>query len=43
MNEIGSGNKKRTKFFWELDGSGNAYPYYQESNSFMAPRCSCGL
>jgi hypothetical protein len=43
MNEIGNTDKKRTKFYWELDGSGNAYPLYQETNSFMGMRCACGL
>ncbi|MEL6867631.1 MAG: amidohydrolase family protein, partial [Bacteroidota bacterium] len=43
MNEIGNYDKERTRFYWELEGSGNAYPFYQETNSFMAPRCHCGL
>ena len=43
MDEVYPAEKKRTKFFWELDGSGNAYPFFQETNSFMGPRCSCGL
>jgi imidazolonepropionase-like amidohydrolase/Tol biopolymer transport system component len=43
MNEIGNADKKRTKFYWELDGSGLAYPYYGESNGFMSVRCACGL
>ncbi|MGB4838670.1 MAG: amidohydrolase family protein [Saprospiraceae bacterium] len=43
MNEIGNYSKKRTKFYWELDGSGNAYPLNLESNSFMGIRCACGL
>lgn len=43
MHEIGHRDKKRTKFYWELDGSGMAYPFYQETNSFMSVRCACGL
>lgn len=43
MNEIGNGNKTRTKFYWELEGSGNAYPYYQETHSFMQPKCHCRM
>jgi len=43
MHEIGNYNQKRTKFFWEMDGSGNAYPFFEETHSFMAPRCGCGL
>ena len=43
INETGNFDKKRTKFYWELDGSGNAYPLHQETNSFMGMRCACGL
>ena len=43
MNEIGNQSSKRTKFYWELDGSGNAYPWYEETGSFMGRRCACGL
>ena len=43
MNEIGNSDKKRTKFYWELDGSGLNYPFHQETNSFMGIRCACGL
>jgi imidazolonepropionase-like amidohydrolase/Tol biopolymer transport system component len=42
MNEVGS-DAKRTKFFWEMDGSGNAYPYYQNTHSFMQQQCSCRM
>ena len=41
MNEIGNESKERTQFYWELEGSGNAYPYYQETHSFMQPQCAC--
>jgi imidazolonepropionase-like amidohydrolase len=43
MDEIGNTSKKRTKFYWELDGSGLAYPFHQETNGFMGVRCACGL
>jgi imidazolonepropionase-like amidohydrolase/Tol biopolymer transport system component len=43
MDEIGLNPRKRNKFFWELDGSGNGYPFHSETNSFMAPRCACGI
>jgi adenine deaminase len=43
MDEIGNNPRKRTKFYWELEGSGNAYPWYEETGSFMGRRCSCGL
>jgi len=39
MNEIGNYNTKRAKFFFEQEGSGNAYPYFQETNSHMMPQC----
>ena len=41
LNEIGNYNKERTKFYWELPGSGNAYPLHVATNSFMQPQCSC--
>jgi hypothetical protein len=40
MNEVGS-NKKRTRFYWEMEGSGNAYPFDIKSQSFMIPTCHC--
>ncbi len=43
MNEVGNTDKKRTKFYWELDGSGVAYPFIGETKSFMNIRCACGL
>ncbi|MCI4668484.1 MAG: amidohydrolase family protein [Bacteroidia bacterium] len=41
MNEIGNYDKKRSKFYWELPGSGNAYPFFESTNSFMRPQCHC--
>ncbi len=41
MNEIGNYDSKRTKFYWEMPGSGNAYPLHMKTNSFMWPNCSC--
>ena len=41
MNEVGNSPQKRTKFYWELEGSGNAYPFYQQTSSFMQPQCAC--
>ncbi len=43
MNEIGNEDITRSKFYWELEGSGNAYPFYQSSGSFMKPQCHCRL
>ncbi|TAK47753.1 MAG: amidohydrolase [Saprospiraceae bacterium] len=39
MNEIGNYDRKRTKFYFEQPGSGNGYPYFLETNSFMTPQC----
>lgn len=41
MNEIGNYDNKRSKFYFELEGSGNAYPYFMETESHMRPSCSC--
>ena len=30
-----------SKFFWELDGAGNHYPFYEETHSCMHPNCVC--
>jgi len=43
LNEIGNDENTRTKFYWEQEGSGNAYPFYQSTGSFMRPQCSCRL
>ena len=43
MNEIGNEDIERGKFYWEQEGSGNAYPFYQSSGSFMKPQCHCRL
>ena len=39
MNEIGNHPNERGKFYFEQEGSGNAYPYFQETNSHMMPQC----
>ena len=41
MNEIGNYNRQRSPFYWELPGSGNAYPLDAATNSFMFSGCSC--
>ncbi len=41
MNEIGNYDKKRSMFYWEMPGSGNAYPFFQKTGSFMRPQCHC--
>ncbi|MFT4667275.1 MAG: imidazolonepropionase-like amidohydrolase/Tol biopolymer transport system component [Polaribacter sp.] len=42
LNEMGNEEKKRTAFYWEREGSGNAYPFYQGTRSFMPVQCVCG-
>ncbi|NNL93153.1 MAG: amidohydrolase family protein [Saprospiraceae bacterium] len=39
MNEIGNYDNIRTQFYFEKEGSGNAYPYFMETNSHMMPQC----
>ncbi len=42
MNEIGNADQKRSPFYWEMEGSGNAYPPLIEgTNIFMSSGCSC--
>ena len=41
MNEVGNESKKRSQFYWEMEGSGNAYPFFPNTNNFMRPTCSC--
>jgi len=42
LNEMGNKEQKRTEFYWEREGSGNAYPFYQGTRSFMPVQCVCG-
>jgi len=39
MNEVGNYDRKRTKFYFEMPGSGNGFEYFKETNSFMRPNC----
>jgi imidazolonepropionase-like amidohydrolase len=39
MNEIGNYNKQRSKFYWELAGYSEKFPWHEESESHG---CSCG-
>lgn len=41
MNEIGNYNKKRSKFYFEMDGQNQGVPVNLKTNSFMTPSCSC--
>lgn len=39
MNEVGNYDNKRSLFYFEQPGSGNAFPYFQETGSHMMPQC----
>jgi len=41
MNEIGNNSKNRKKFYWENSKYNAAFPWHEESNSFMESHC-CG-
>jgi imidazolonepropionase-like amidohydrolase len=41
MNEIGNNPKDRLPFFWEMDNYNQAFPWHQETHSFMDGGCSC--
>ncbi|MCZ4318458.1 amidohydrolase family protein [Aequorivita viscosa] len=41
MNEIGNHPKERLPFFWEMDNYNQAFPWHQETHSFMDGGCSC--
>ncbi|WP_405565374.1 amidohydrolase family protein [Polaribacter sp. Asnod6-C07] len=41
MNEIGNYDKKRTQFYFEMEGYNQGVPLNMNTNSFMTPTCSC--
>lgn len=41
MNEVGNYNKKRSKFYFEMDGYNQGFPVNLKTNSFTTPTCSC--
>lgn len=41
MNEIGNYDQERTPFYFEQEGSGNAYPLMTDVNSLMPAQCGC--
>ncbi|MFK7749007.1 MAG: amidohydrolase family protein [Kordia sp.] len=43
MNEIGNESKERSQFYWENNKYNGAFPWHEESNSFMRPGCGCHL
>ncbi len=42
MNEIGNNDRKRGKFFWELNGQNNNFPWHESTRSFERVKCACG-
>ncbi|MBQ4822751.1 amidohydrolase family protein [Aquimarina sp. MMG016] len=43
MNEIGNTTRERSKFWWENNRYSQAFPWHQESQSFMKPGCGCHI
>jgi len=41
MNEVGKDAEERSKFYWEMEGSGNAYPFYPNTKGFIKAGCVC--
>ena len=41
MNEVGNYNRPRSKFYFEQDGSGNAWPMMTTNGSAMPTQCAC--
>jgi imidazolonepropionase-like amidohydrolase/Tol biopolymer transport system component len=41
MNEIGNRVKNRKPFYFELEGDGQDFPFFEQTNSFMRPSCHC--
>jgi imidazolonepropionase-like amidohydrolase/Tol biopolymer transport system component len=41
MNEIGNYEQKRSKFYFEMPGSGNAWPLMTGTNGLMPTQCAC--
>lgn len=42
MNEIGNRPKERMSFWWENNKYNQAFPWHQETESFMKGGCGCG-
>ncbi len=41
LNEIGASPKQRQPYWWENNGYNEAFPWHEETNSFMPTRCGC--
>ncbi len=42
MNETGNYDRKRHRFFFEQEGSGNAWPLITDGQGLMPAQCACG-
>jgi len=41
MNEIGNQSSPRTKFYWENNKYNVAFPWHENTSSFLVPGCGC--
>ena len=41
MNEIGNREKERAPFWWEQEKYNQAFPWHQETHSFLNGGCTC--
>jgi len=41
MNEVGNNPKKRGAFYWESNAYNRAFPWHEDSHSFLHHECSC--
>ncbi len=42
MNELGNGDRKRTKFWWEVNKYSPTFKFHEETNSYMYDNCEIG-
>lgn len=42
MHETGNYDRKRSRFYFEMEGGNNSFPFYSETGSCMQPQCVCG-
>ena len=43
LNEAGNNPKPRAPFYWEIPGYNKAFPWHQETQSFMRGGCGCHI
>ena len=43
MNEVGNEPKERKEFYWENNRYNEAFPWHEESHSFMRGGCGCSI